>query len=131
MKAFDNSKFETYKAEAKEKWGQTAAYKEYDTRTKDYSKSKWNDLAQGMDRIMAEFALCMKKGDTPDSVEAQDLVKALQNHITENYYHCTKEILAGLGQMYVADERFRNNIDKHGDGTAAFVCEAIGVYCRN
>ena len=130
MKAFDNSKFETYKAEAKEKWGQTPAYKEYDTRTKDYSKSKWNDLAQGMDRIMAEFAACMKKGDTPDSAEAQTLVEALQSHITQNYYLCTKEILAGLGQMYVADERFRNNIDKHGDGTAAFVCEAIGVYCR-
>ena len=131
MKAFDNSKFEQYKAEAKEKWGQTPAYKEYDTRTKDYSKSKWNDLAQGMDRIMAEFAACMKKGDTPDSAEAQTLVEALQSHITQNYYLCTKEILAGLGQMYVADERFRNNIDKHGDGTAAFVCEAIGVYCRN
>ena len=58
----------------------------------------------------------------------QDLVKKLQNHITENYYKCTKEILFRLGQMYVADERFKNNIDKHSDGTAAFVCDAIQVY---
>ena len=71
----------------------------------------------------------MKKGEKPDSADAQELVKKLQNHITENYYRCTNEILAGLGQMYVADERFRNNIDKHAEGTAAFICEAIGAYC--
>ena len=129
MRAFDNSEFEKYKAEAKEKWGQTDAYAEHTERTKHYSKQKWNDLAEGMDHIMAEFALCMKKGESPDSGEAQTLVKKLQNHITENYYLCTNEILAGLGQMYVADERFRNNIDKHADGTAAFLCEAIAVYC--
>ena len=129
MKAFDNSEFEKYQAEAKEKWGKTDAYKEHAERTKNYSKEKWNDLAQGMDQIMAEFGLSMKQGEQPDSAEAQNLVKMLQNHITENYYHCTKEILAGLGQMYVADERFRNNIDKHGDGTAAFICDAICIYC--
>ena len=72
----------------------------------------------------------MKKSETPDSEEVQNLVKMLQSHITENYYLCTNEILAGLGQMYVADERFKNNIDKHADGTAAFICEAIEVYCR-
>ena len=129
MKAFDNSEFEKHKAEAREKWGKTDAYKEHAERTKNYSKQKWNDLAEGMDHIMAEFALCMRKGESPDSTEAQSLVKMLQNHITENYYVCTNEILAGLGQMYVADERFRNNIDKHADGTAAFICDAIAVYC--
>ena len=129
MKAFDNSEFEKHKAEAKEKWGKTEAYKEHEEKTKNYGKQKWNDLAEGMDRIMAEFAVCMRKGETPDSAEAQSLVKKLQGHITENYYRCTKEILAGLGQMYVADERFKNNIDRHAEGTAAFICEAIGVYC--
>ena len=130
MKAFDNSEFEKYKAEAKEKWGKTDAYKEHAERTKNYAKQKWNDLATGIDNIMAEFATCMRKGQTPDCAETQNLVKILQNHITENYYHCTNEILTGLGQMYVADERFRNNIDKHADGTAEFICEAIEVYCR-
>ena len=129
MEAFDNSEFEKYKAEAKEKWGNTDAYKEHAERTKNYSKQKWNDLAEGMDCIMAEFAMCMKKGEAPDSDEAQNLVKMLQNHITENYYLCTNEILAGLGQMYVADERFKNNIDKHADGTAMFMHKAIEVYC--
>ena len=129
MKAFDNSEFEKYKAEAREKWGKTDAYKEHAERTKNYSKQKWDDLAEGMDNIMAEFALCMRKDESPDSTEAQKLVKMLQNHITENYYLCTNEILAGLGQMYIADERFKNNIDKHADGTAAFIGEAIKVYC--
>ena len=129
MTAFDNNEFEKYKAEVKEKWGQSDAYKEHAERTKNYSKQKWNDLAAGMDCIMAEFAICMKKGIAPDSAETQSLVKTLQNHITENYYLCTNEILAGLGQMYVADERFRNNIDKHADGTAAFISEAIQLFC--
>ena len=130
MSAFDNSEFEKHKVEAQEKWGKTNAYKEHSERTKNYSKQKWNDLTEEMEHIMAEFASCMKKVKKPDSTEAQNLVKMLQNHITENYYRCTNEILTGLGQMYVADERFRNNIDKHADGTAEFICEAIDVYCR-
>ena len=130
MSAFDNSKFEAYKAEAKQRWGNTDAYRQHEEKTKDYTKGKWNDLAGEMNEIFAAFALCRKKGETPDSSEAQNLVKALQNHITGNYYPCTKEILAGLGQMYVADERFRNNIDTNGSGTAQFVAEAIEVYCK-
>lgn len=130
MTAFDNSEFEKYRAEAQEKWGNADAYKEHTRRTKNYAREKWNDLAEGMDRIMAEFACCMRRGKTPACAEAQDLVKMLQNHITENFYSCTKEILAGLGQMYVQDARFRNNIDKHADGTAAFISEAIAVYCN-
>ena len=131
MKAFDNTEFEKYKAEAQEKWGSTDAYKEHQEKTKGYSKDKWNSMAAGMDAIMGQFAASMKQGDAPDSAAAQDLVKALQSHITENYYTCTKEILFGLGQMYVTDERFKANIDKHGDGTAAFICEAIRTYCKN
>ena len=130
MSAFDNNEFEKYKAEAQEKWGKTDAYKEYAERTKNYSRQKWNDLAEGMDHVMAEFAVSMKNGETPDSAEAQNLVITLQNHITENYYLCTNEILACLGQMYVADERFKSNIDKHADGTAAFISKAIEVYCN-
>ena len=128
MKAFDNTQFEQHKAEAKARWGNTDAYKQHAEKTRNYSKQTWNDLAAGMDEIMGEFALCMKNGNAPDSPEAQGLVKSLQDHITAHYYDCTDPILAGLGQMYVADERFRANIDRHGDGTAAFICEAIAIY---
>ncbi len=130
MEAFDNKAFETYKAEAQERWGNTDAYKEHAEKTKNYGKDKWGGLVDEMNLIFSEFAHCMKDGADPDAEEVQALAKKLQDHITDNYYTCTKEILFGLGQMYVADERFKNNIDKHADGTAAFVSEAIAVYCK-
>ncbi len=130
MKAFDNSEYEKFKDEVKEKWGDTEAYSEYTEKSKSYNKDTYNSLAEDMDVILSEFAACMKNGAEYDSEEAQSLVTKLQNHITENYYTCTKQILAGLGQMYVADERFRNNIDKHADGTAQFISEAIEFYCK-
>ena len=130
MDAFDNSEFENYKAEIQEKWGNTDAYKEYADKTKNYSKNNWQSMTDGLNDILAEFAVCMQNGNEPDSDEAQSLVKRLQNHITETCYTCTKEILASLGQMYVLDERFKNNIDKNGDGTAEFINKAIGIYCQ-
>ena len=130
MSAFDNSKFEAYKAEARERWGNTDAYRQHEEKTKAYSDGKWNALAGEMNKIFAAFHQCMQKGEAPASAEAQNLVKALQQHITDNYYPCTNEILAGLGQMYVADERFRDNIDTNGSGTAQFVAEAIKAYCK-
>jgi hypothetical protein len=80
--------------------------------------------------VFAKFAECIKNGHTADSDEAQSLVKELQNYITENYYTCTNQILAGIGQMYVADERFKVGIDKHNPGTAEFVRKAIEIYCN-
>ena len=80
--------------------------------------------------IFAEFASCKDSGAGAASAEAQELVAKLQAHITVNYYTCTDEILAGLGKMYVADERFKQNIDKYGEGTAEFAADAIEVYCR-
>lgn len=115
-------------AEAKDKWGHTEAYKEFEQRTADYTEGNWNSAANGMDIILAKFAQCKEQGNTPDSVQAQTLVKELQDFITQNFYTCTNEILKGLGVMYVADERFKENIDKHGSGTAEFVSKAIGIY---
>lgn len=79
--------------------------------------------------IFSEFAACKNSGESADSVEAQALVAKLQAHITANYYTCTDEILAGLGKMYVADERLKKNIDKYGEGTTVFASEAIAVFC--
>ena len=128
MKTFENE-FEKYNSEVSKKWGNTDAYKEHKEKTKDYSAQKWNDLADSMDSIMAEFSLCMKSANTPDSPDAQSLVRKLQSHITDNCYTCTNEILAGLGRMYTLDERFKKNIDKHSDGTAEFIQKAIKIYC--
>ena len=119
-----------YDIEAKQRWGETSAYKEHAEKTANYTKDQWQNVNDGLMTVLANFAACMKDGHTADSDEAQTLVKELQNYITENYYTCTNEILAGLGQMYVADERFKNNIDKHAPGTAAFISEAIAAYCE-
>ena len=130
MKVFDNSEFDKYKEEVKEKWGNTDAFKEYSEKTKNYSKDKQSSLTDEMNNLFGEFSACMKNSLKPDSENVQNLVKRLQNHISDNYYHCTSDILAGLGQMYVYDERFRENIDKNGDGTAEFVSTAITAYCK-
>ena len=130
MNAFDNTEFENYKNEAKERWGNTDAYKEYSQKSKGYSEEKFNALGEGMEKVLEEFAICMNSGATFDSEEAQKLVKKLQNYITENFFTCTTEILASLCQMYVADERFKNNIDKHSVGTTEFVSKAIEEFCK-
>ena len=122
MSAFDNSKFEQYKAEAKAKWGDTAAYQEYEKKGK-------ADQSDAMMAIFAEVGQVLQLD--PASGEVQALVGKLQQFITDNYYTCTKQILQGLGQMYVADERFKENIDRAGgEGTAEFVAKAIEIYCK-
>ena len=114
-----------YENEARERWGNTDAYREHEQKTKNYSKEKWTEANDGLMAIFAEFATLKNSGATADSVETQALAKKLQAHITANYYTCTDEILAGLGEMYVADERFKKNIDKCGEGTAEYASEAI------
>ena len=117
-----------YEVEARERWGNTDAYLESEQKTKNYTKEKWAEANDGLMAIFAEFAALKTSGATADSPAAQALVAKLQAHITENYYTCTDVILAGLGKMYVADERFKKNIDKYGDGTAEFVSEGIRIY---
>ena len=119
-----------YSTEARERWGDTSAYREHEQKTKHYTKEKWAEANDDLMAIFAEFAACKDSGASADSTEAQALVAKLQAHITANYYTCTDEILAGLGKMYIADERFKKNIDKYGEGTAEFASAAIELYCR-
>ncbi len=126
MKAIEKD----YSKESLKRWGNTEAYREHEQKTKNYTKEKWVEANDGMMAIFAEFAACKQNGTEADSNEALAIVAKLQAHITANYYTCTDEILAGHGKMYVADERFKKNIDKYGDGTAEFASEAIEVYCR-
>ena len=121
---------EIYENEARERYGNTAAYREHEQKTKNYTKEKWAEANDGMMAIFAELAACKASGESHNSDEAQALVAKLQAHITSNYYTCTDEILAGLGKMYVADERFKKNIDKYGEKTAEFAADAIAVYTK-
>ena len=119
-----------YETEVRERYGGTAAYREHEQKTKNYTKEKWAEANDGLMAIFAEFAALKNSGVSAESDEVKALVAKLQVHITENYYTCTDESLAGLGKMYVADERFKKSIDKYGDGTAEFVADAIDVSCR-
>lgn len=116
-----------YNSEVRSRWGNTDAYREHEQKTKNYTKEKWAEANDGLMAILGEFAACKESGVSVYSAEAQSLVAKLQAHITANYYTCTDEILAGLGKMYVADERFKKNIDKYGEGTAEFMAGAITV----
>ena len=117
-------------SEARERWGDTSAYHEHEQKTKNHTKEKWSEANDGLMAIFADFAVCKESDAEADSNEAQALVAKLQAHITENYYTCTDEILAGLGKMYVDDERFKKNIDKYGEGTAKFAADAIVAYTK-
>ena len=114
-----------YAEEAKQRWGNTDAYKESESRNTDFSKS-----APLLDAVFEEFAELNRAGASPESEPAKIMAEKLQQCITDNFYTCTDEILKGLGQMYVADERFRKNIDRHGEGTAEFVSACIKNYFK-
>ena len=135
MKSLNNNEYEkaknSYEKEVKEKWGHTDAYKEAQKKTAGYSADKQKDVNEGLMAIFADFANAMNSGAGADSDEAKAVAEKLQFYITENFYNCTKEILSGLGEMYVLDERFRNNIDQYGKGTAEYARDAIKNYCNN
>ena len=126
FKGFDAGELEAarrqYADEAKARWGHTDAWKESQAKP-----AEVNAQAEGMNDIFRRAA-AMRQGD-PASPEAQALVKEWQDFVSANYYACTDEILAGLGEMYTADERFQKNLDRFGEGTAAVLSAAIQVYC--
>ena len=125
---FDRSEIEKYEEEVKAKWGDTKAYQEYKKKDIARNRDRYSEIANELLTMFSGFGEL--KHLTPYADEVQNKIAALQKFITDHYYVCTNEILSGLGEMYVCDKRFRNNIDKAGgDGTADFVRRAIDVYC--
>lgn len=116
-----------YAREARERYGDTEAYQESEKRYAAYSDDDKARMGAEMNEIFEGFASMVNQD--PGKDEAQRLVKEWQDHISRYSYPCTKEILAGLGEMYVADERFTKNLDKYGEGTARFMSDAIRIYC--
>ena len=131
--AFDMSEIEKhrekYAQETKEKYGNTEAYKESQEKTSKYTKDDWVSIMAKGDGIMKKIALLMEQ--SADSPEVQSGIAEWRQHITDSFYNCTPQIFMGLGEMYVADERFTANIDKIKPGLAAFMKDAIHIYCDN
>ncbi len=127
MKEIEHAK-EAYGAEAEARWGQTDAYRESQKRTSRYTEKDWEKISAEAGEIdRAFFAL---KDLPPDDEKRLELAEAWRQHICKYYYNCTYEILNGLGMMYVADERFTENIDKAGKGTAKAKSDSIKVLCE-
>ncbi len=128
FEAFDDKAINQYKEEAKARWGHTEAYRQSEERMQT-CKADCKEDAQAMMQIFADFGALRTEDVQAEVVQQQ--VRALQAHISERYYECTVDILRGLGEMYTADERFKQNIDKAGgEGTADFVAQAIAAYCE-
>ena len=126
--AFDTSKMDEYAKQAKEYWGATPEYKEFEAKSGNRSKSEEKVLGDRLMSIIAKFGTLKTKPASDPEVQQQ--VKTLQDFISEHYYTCSNEILYSLGQMYAAGGEFTANIDAAGGaGTAEFACEAINVYC--
>lgn len=126
--AFDTRKIDEYAKQAKEQWGKTDAYKEYEEKTQNRTADEWNEITKGMRQLFEEFGRL--RLEEAGGEAAQQQVKKLQTYITENYYTCTDEILYSLGQMYAGGGDFTENIDKMGGaGTAEFAAAAICAYC--
>ena len=123
LNAFDDSKEKEYAAEAKKRWGGTVAWREFE------EKKPGKDAQDGLMALFAELGKL--RGLPADGTEAGESVLRLKQYITENFYECTDEILAGLGEMYAADSRFKESLDKAGgEGTAEFAQKAIACFCK-
>ena len=132
FQAFDKTnlerEMERYYEEAKERYGNTPEFAQSERRTGAYSKKDWNTMEEEAEKIFSTFAALRECA--PDDEKVQAMVKLWQGHITKYYYPCTKEILCNLGQMYLEDERFTENLDRYGKGTAKLMSLAIAYYCR-
>lgn len=127
--AFDKTEAKRLAEEAKQKWGKTAAYAEYEKNTEGKTDMQMNEKEAA---LMQQFSEIGKLKDfAPESEEAQAAAESLRQFISKNFYNCTPEIFEGLGEVYIADDRFKANIDAAGgEGTAEFISRAIKAYCE-
>lgn len=116
-----------YEAEARDRWGESDAFKQSAQRTSGYTKDDWATIGAENDSINQAFLALMAAETPADDPAAMEVAEQHRAHITRWFYDCSIEIHAGLGQMYVADVRFRENIDKAGEGLAQYISAAIAA----
>ena len=127
--AFDSQKLKEYEKQAKAEWGNTEAFREYEDRTKSWTRRDYSVFADGLMRLFAEFG--QMKNLPPDGPGPQAQVKKLQKYISDHMYNCTDEILLSLAGAYKSGGDVTKNIDAAGgEGTASFTAEAIRCCCR-
>lgn len=126
--AFDTKKIDEYCERAKEQWGQTAEYKEFEEKTKNWTDDEQTNVMNDFMQIFAQFGRMKEMNPSDDKVQL--CVKKLQNFISEHFYQCSDKVLSGLGKMYDGGGEITVNIDAIGGaGTAHFTSEAIEIFC--
>ena len=113
--------------EARERWGDTDAYRESARRTKGYGPAEWAQIKSESQAIYSRLAALMKAGVAPGAPEAQALVDEARGHIDRWFYPCSRAMHRQLGAMYVADHRFTENLDAIAPGFARYLADAIAA----
>ena len=121
---FDPSQYEE---EARQRWGDTEAYRESARRTSRYTKADWQQIGREGAEINAAFLALMKAGTPAADPAATAVAERHRAYISKWFYECSPEIHAGLGAMYVTDPRFTASIDRAGPGLARYMSEAIAA----
>ena len=114
-----------YAEEAEQRWGGTDAYRESQRRTASYTKDDWHRIKAETGQLYQRAAGLMRSGVAADSAAAMGLAEEHRGQISRWFYDCPYEIHRGLGEMYVADERFTATIDAAAPGLAAYLRDAI------
>ncbi len=128
--AFDTKKIDDYTKQAKEWWGKTAEYKEFEEKAKNRTKEEEKTIADNFMQLFVEFG--QLKNLSPSDAKVQNQVKILQNYMNQHFYKCSNKILLSLGQMYAGGGDFTKSIDEAGGrGTAEFTNQAIQVFCKD
>ena len=126
---FDTKNMDEYVKQAKERWGNTAEYRESEQKALNRSKEENRIVQENLMQIFGDFGKL--KDSDPKAPAVQDQVRKLQDYITEHFYKCSDEVLYGLGKMYASGGDFTTNIDEAGGvGTAEYVFRAIQIYCK-
>ena len=116
---------EEYEREAEERWGDTEAWAQSQRRTAAYTKEDWVRVQQEADAINGRFAEALGAGVPADSEQTMDVAEEHRQHITRWFYDCPPEMHAGLGRMYVEDERFTATYERIAAGLAQYVSTAV------
>jgi DNA-binding transcriptional MerR regulator len=126
-KLFDGFDPAQYEEEVQQRWGATDAYQESMRRTRSYGEADWTKIKSEAEAIYQRIADLMKAGAPVTDPAVLAAVEEHRQHIERWFYPCSKDLHKGLGQMYVADARFTENLDKVAPGFARYLSEAISA----
>jgi DNA-binding transcriptional MerR regulator len=122
FEGFDPSEYEE---EARARWGDTEAHRESARRTQRYGEPEWAEIRREAEEIVRELVALLRAGEPADGERARALAERHRRHISRWFYPCPPEMHRGLGEMYVADERFARNYEREAEGLARYFRDAI------